>query len=91
MTDDLKDIDPEIVEAVLANADAFIDADKRVDDIISWGENELKTREQNLEASGGTLQDFKKAATEIESQVAEKLKDLESEIQNRYPEPTSSS
>ena len=44
MTDDLKDIDPEIVEAVLANADAFIDADKRVDEIIAWGESELKSR-----------------------------------------------
>jgi hypothetical protein len=88
MTDDLKDIDPEIVEAVLTNADAFIDADKRVDEIITWGEGELKCREEQLKTSGGTLQDFKKAAAEIETQVAQKLKDLEAETQNRYPERT---
>ena len=89
MTDDLKDIDQKIVEAVIANADMFIDADKRVDEILAWGEGELKSREEQLKASGGTLQDFKKAAAEIESQVAQKLAELESEIRSRYPESTS--
>ena len=51
MTDDLKDIDQKIVEAVIANADMFIDADKRVDEILAWGEGELKSREEQLKAS----------------------------------------
>lgn len=85
MTDDLKDIDPAIVEAILANADAFIDADKRVDEIVSWGEKELKAQEQQLKVSGGTLQDFKKASAEVEATVAEKLRNLEKEIRAKYP------
>lgn len=85
MTDDLKDIDPAIVDAILANADAFIDADKRVDEITSWGEKELMEREQQLKVSGGILQDFKKASAEIEAVVTEKLRNLEKEIQAKYP------
>lgn len=89
MTDDLKDIDPEIVQAVLANAGAFIDTDIRADAITSWGESELKSREEQLKASGGTLQDFKKAAAETEAQVAQKLRDLERDVRARYPEQAS--
>lgn len=88
MTDDLKDIDPEITEKVLANADAFIAVDEQVDQILDWGEQELKSREDQIRGSGDTLQNFKKAAIEIEQQVAQKLKDLESEIRSRFPEPT---
>ena len=84
MTDDLSDIDPEVVQAVLANADAFIDADIRVDAITAWGERELKEREKQIKETGGTLQDFKNAAAEIEALVAQKLSALEREIRATY-------
>lgn len=84
MTDDLHDIDPAVVDAVLANADAFIKADLRVDQIISWGESEMKERERKIKTTGGTMDDFKRAAAEIESVVARKLSALEVEIKNTY-------
>ena len=37
MSDDFSDIDPVLVEAIGANADAFIEADACVDEIIAWG------------------------------------------------------
>ena len=82
MTDDLHDIDPEIVDAVLANADAFVKTDVRIDQIISWGESELQKREQKIRASGGTVDDFKRAAAEIEEAVASKLAAFEQEVKN---------
>ncbi|MFA7309372.1 MAG: hypothetical protein WC050_00520 [Candidatus Paceibacterota bacterium] len=85
MTDDLHNIDPAITEAVLANAAAFIDADTRIDEIISWGKNELKAREEQLKAKDGSLQDFKKAAADIELLVSEKLRHLEAEVRAKYP------
>ena len=84
MTDDLKDIDPEIVEAVLANAGAFIDADTQVDSIIEWGEKELKAREEAIKNSGGTLRDFKQAVDEIGATVAAKLRTFEQDIHTKY-------
>lgn len=84
MTDDLHDIDPAVVDAVLANADAFIKADLRVDQIISWGESELNERERKIKTTGGTVDDFKRAAAEIESAVAKKLAALELEVKNTY-------
>ncbi len=84
MEDDLSDIDPAIVEAVLAHADEFIDADEKIDEIIAWGENELKTREVKINGSGGTLDDFKAAAREVEQMVKDKLAAFEDELKTRY-------
>jgi hypothetical protein len=78
--DNLSDIDPAIVEGVLAHADSFIDADKRVDEIVAWGETELKMREADIKDSNGTLQQFKEAATEVEQMVAQKLKALQDQV-----------
>lgn len=84
MEDDLSDIDPAIVEAVLAHADEFIDADEHIDEIIAWGESELKAREAKINQSGGTLDDFKAAAREVEKMVKDKLKAFEDELKARY-------
>ena len=78
--DNLEDIDPVIVDGVLAHADAFIDADKRVDEIVAWGETELQARESDIKDVKGTLQQFKEAAAEVEQMVAQKLKALEDDI-----------
>jgi hypothetical protein len=80
MNNDLKDIDPEVVEQVLANADAFIAADTKVDEIVAWGEEELKKREEEILARGGTVDDFKKAAADIEEVVKQKLHALEKSL-----------
>ncbi len=86
MTDDhLTDIDPIIVEKISEQADVFIDIDTRVNEVIGWGEDELKSKEKDLKASGGTLQDFKNAAMAIETAVADKLRQLETEVKARYP------
>ena len=84
MTDDLSDIDPTIVEMVLAHADEFIDADKKIDEIVAWGESELKARELQIKESDGTLEDFKAAAREIEQMVKDKLRAFEDELKARY-------
>ena len=84
MTDDLKDIDPIIVEKILANADAFIEVDTRVDDIVAWGEQELKSREEKIKAANGTLEEFKNTAAVVSAAVTQKLQDLEKEVQARY-------
>jgi hypothetical protein len=83
MEDDLKDIDPAIVEMVLAHADAFIEADERIDKIIAWGETELAAQEAKIKGSNGTLKDFQIAARAIEKAVKEKLHALEKEIKTR--------
>lgn len=84
MTDDLKDIEPEIVAKVLEHADDFVDIDTSIDEIIAWGEKELERREEELRSSGGTLQDFKNAASEIEIQVAQKLQQFETQMRDTY-------
>lgn len=81
--DNLADIDPLITEAVLAHADVFIEADKRVDDIVAWGEAQLKTREDEIRNSNGSLTEFKNAAKDVEQMVAEKLRALENEVRER--------
>ena len=85
MTDDLKDIDTELVEAILNNADAFITADASVDEIIMWGESELEALKIRMKESGGTVQDFRDESSRIESAVAEKLRGLETDIRKLYP------
>jgi hypothetical protein len=84
MTDDLKDIDPKIVDAVVANADAFIDADQKIDEIMAWGESELAKKEVEIKEAHGGVEEFKVAAAVIEASVAEKLKQLEAAIASRY-------
>lgn len=81
---DLRDLDPDVVDGIIANADVFIAVDEYVDKIIAWGEGELKFRENEIMTSGGTVEDFKKAAVEIEVQVAEQLKKLEQSVQKKY-------
>ena len=87
MNDELNDIDPLVVEAVLANADAFIDLDAQVDDIIAWGENELKTKQLALAGSETAIEEFKIFAAEIEQQVADKLSRLENDVKEQYKSP----
>jgi hypothetical protein len=82
---DLSDIDPEIIEAVSSHADAFIDADNSIDEIIAWGETELKAREAKILESVGTLDDFKAAAREVEHMVKDKLAAFEEDLKKQYP------
>ena len=84
MQDELKDIDPEIVQAVLNHADDFVAVDTRVEEIITWGEQELKKREQSLMASGDGVIAFKESAAEIGKLVDEKLQSLKEEVQSKF-------
>ena len=86
---DLKDIDPEIIEAVRTHAESFIAVGKSIDEVISWGEAELDTAEKLIAKKGGTVQDFKKIAGHIEGIVREKLKGLEDGVRATYPSPQS--
>ncbi len=44
----ISDIDPQIVEAVLANADTFLGAQSRVEEIIKAAEQKVAAAEQDL-------------------------------------------
>ena len=72
-------------EAILANADAFIAADASVDMIMVWAEQEIAEREKAITDSGGSIADFKKAAEEIETEVARRLQVLEDETREKFP------
>ena len=52
-----------------------------------WGETELDVLEKDVTKSGGTLEDFKKKAEVIKQAVAEKLRNLEKELQTKYTSP----
>lgn len=91
MSDDLSDIDPVLIEAVGAHANAFVDADARVDEIISWGVRELAGLKEQVGASGGTVGDFTSASAEIDQAVKSKLKTLEDGIRAMAAEPAASS
>lgn len=71
-------------EKILAHADEFIAIDSEVNDIVSWGEQELKSRESVIRSSGGSLADFKKVAAEVEQAIKSKLQILEEETRERY-------
>jgi hypothetical protein len=79
------DIDPQIAEVIFAHSDDFIDADNTVDEIIDWGMRELKVREAKIQTSGGSLEDFKDAAREVEQLVKSKLAEFEEDLKKRYP------
>ena len=84
MTDDLKDIDPELIEAILNNADAFIAVDTSVDEIILWGEGELDALKVRIKETGGTAQNFNDEAVRIETGIAERLRQLEADVRKRH-------
>lgn len=83
MRDDLSDIDPDIVTAITANADAFIEADVRVDTILSWGNSELEKLKQKVARENGSVADFSAGAAQIEEVIKEKLRALEEEIRTK--------
>lgn len=81
--DDLKDIDPEIVEAIRTNADEFVATGEFVDKIVAWGEAEIDATEKRILESGGSVEDFKKEAERIQGVVREKLKDMEEKVEKK--------
>ncbi|MBP9757762.1 MAG: hypothetical protein KBD06_04125 [Candidatus Pacebacteria bacterium] len=79
-------INAAVEEAILMNADAFIAADASIDLIMAWAEQELSEREHAITDAGGGVEEFKKAAAEIEAEVAKRLHALELETRQKFPE-----
>ena len=88
---DLSDVDPQVVNAVLANADAYLEAQRRIELILKKADSELEKVERNIareepDIDGDSLTaKYKNALDEISQRVHASLKELESEFQQRYP------
>ncbi len=87
MDSEQNEINAAVEEAILTNADAFIAADASIDLIMAWAEQELTEREHTITDAGGGVEEFKKAAAEIEAEVAKRLNALELETRQKFPEP----
>lgn len=85
MDTEQNEINTAVEEAILENAQAFITTDAAVDSIMAWAENEIIEREKVITDAGGSIEDFKKAAEEIEAEVARRLQVLESETREKFP------
>jgi len=87
--DDLSDIDPKIVESVLANADAYVEVQRRIELILKKADNEVEKTERIIGREEGAgdeaVQNYQNALQQIDAHVRAALGELESEFQQRYP------
>ena len=91
---DIADIDPKIVEAVLAHADDFLEAQRRVREIIDAAERKVGKAEENLArqiragVSEETATDeYSETNARIRAETETLLKALDQEFSAKYPAP----
>jgi hypothetical protein len=90
--DTLSDIDPEIVEGILSRADDFIQAQSRVEKILSLAEQKVTKLEQHLarQLSAGVseetaAEEYSTDCRRIRSETESLLQELTKEYEVNFP------
>lgn len=78
---DISDVDPEIVNAVLAHADDYLEAQRRIEEILEKADAELNFAVEN--AKDGASYDA--TVKHIDAEVHIALAELIKEYEQRYP------
>lgn len=92
---DVSDIEPQVQEAVLAHADEYLEAQRRVQEVVGGAEVKLREAENALQkqvragvSEETALDEYAQTCSRVRAQLKEALASLEREYQEKFPPQT---